>query len=55
MVTKTTEKPAVPSVEQRVRLWVAQNLGGGYIARDVQSWNELQAALPALVQMIEEA
>jgi hypothetical protein len=45
--------PVVETTDQRVRRWVNENLIGGRIARDVANWNELQAALPALVKIID--
>jgi len=39
--------------EQRVRRWIAENLSQGRIARDVDLWNELQAAVPALITAID--
>lgn len=44
---------APETTDQRVRRWVSENLTHGRIARDVDLWNELQAALPALVNIIE--
>lgn len=35
-----------------VREWVRDNLSHGVVARNTDAWNELQAALPALVEKI---
>ena len=41
------------TTEHQVRRWVSENLTHGRIARDVDLWNEIQAALPALVNIID--
>lgn len=53
LVPTAAATPARESTDQRVRRWVAENLSHGRIARDVDLWNELQTALPALVAIIE--
>ena len=44
---------APETTEQRVRRWIAENLVHGRIARDPELWNEIQAAVPALVAIID--
>ena len=50
------EKKDIPveTTETAVRRWISENLVHGRIARDVELWNELQTALPALVAIIDQ-
>ncbi len=43
---------ATADTDARVRAWVAGHLSNGHLARNTECWNELQAALPALVDII---
>ncbi len=42
------------SIAAVVADWVATSLAGGPIARATDGWNQLQAALPALVTALEK-
>ncbi|MHB8286130.1 MAG: hypothetical protein ACYDD1_15830 [Caulobacteraceae bacterium] len=45
---------AAARIAAAVAAWVQTSLAGGPIARNVDGWNQLQAALPALVTAIKE-
>ena len=45
---------AASRVAAAVSAWVAGSLAGGPIARATDCWNQLQAALPALVTALQK-
>lgn len=46
--------PVGVAIERRVQAWLYANIAGSPIARDVNCWNHLVGAIPALVEALKE-